>query len=215
MLGLGWRALVLRGARSGWRGLCELQAVAACAKSGRSSWRRCGGWLGRSWRPRARCLGGGEQGGRGGGRRDWMRRLAGMWVYLRACGSNEAPRPNALADKEAARIERGAWAALRCGDASAARGRAADTPGEKRAPHHSEHHWEQQSPLLGCDSLLERAVARRRAGALTRGRGGAKGRRGAAAAAAERCLLCCASQDSKRPPSRSVSYICKRRNCRS
>ena len=60
---------------------------------------------------------------------------------MRACGStcgHEAPRPNALADKEAARIERGAWAALRCGDASAARGRAADTPGEKRASHHSE-----------------------------------------------------------------------------
>ena len=100
---------------------------------------------------------------------------------LRACGStcgHEAPRPNALADKEAARIERGAWAALRCGDASAARGRAADTPGEKRASHHSEHHWEQRSRtavrlrLLSCH---ERAVARRRAGALTRD---AEGRRG-------------------------------------
>ena len=30
------------------------------------------------WRLRARCLGGGEQGGRGGGRRDWVRRIAGM-----------------------------------------------------------------------------------------------------------------------------------------
>jgi len=77
---------------------------------------------------------------------------------LRACGStcgHEAPRPNALADKEAARIERGAWAALRCGDASAARGRrrAADTPGEKRAPHHSEQ--QRSCPLFGCDSFLD------------------------------------------------------------
>ena len=63
----------------------------------------------------------------------------GLWACGSTCG-HKAPRPNALADKEAARIERGAWAALRCGDASAARGRrrAADTPGEKRASHHSE-----------------------------------------------------------------------------
>ena len=72
-----------------------------------------------------------------------------------------------------------------------------------RSGHHSEHHWEQRScPLFGCDSFLERAVARRRAGALTRGCGGAKGRGGAAAGAHQ-------PERSTRPLVRSIScFIC-------
>ena len=55
---------------------CRLSWLAQSLRASAGEDARTGGEGG--WRLRARCLGGDEQGGRGGGRRGWMRRLAGM-----------------------------------------------------------------------------------------------------------------------------------------
>ena len=173
-----------------WRGRCELQS---CGQR----WRRCADWRGRRLASSGAMLGRGRA---GRARRRAARLDAAACGHVGLLAGMRRHDQTRWRTRSAARIERGAWAALRCGDASAARGRAADTPGEKRAPHHSEQ--QRSCPLFGCDSLIERAVARRRAGALTRGRGGeAKGRRGAAAAGRR---AACDAQAGSAPPSRSL-----------
>ena len=72
--------LVLRGARDRWCGLCELQAVVACAKSAGGRWRRCAGWRGR------RVTSSGARLGRGGAGRA-RRRAARLDAAARGHGA--------------------------------------------------------------------------------------------------------------------------------
>ncbi len=67
---------MLRGARDRWRGLCELQAVGAGAKSAGNRWRRCAGWQRRRRASSGAMLG---RGGAGRARRRMARSCARCW----------------------------------------------------------------------------------------------------------------------------------------
>ena len=179
--------LVWRGARATWRGCCDVRTVMACAKSVSERWRRCAGWRERRVASSGAMLG---RGGAGRARRRAARLDAAACGHVGLLAGMRRRDQTRWRTRSAARIERGAWAALRCGDASAARGRrrAADTPGEKRAPHHSEQ--QRSCPLLGCDSFLDLARGREALGerldAGTRRGGQGAARRGGGGEA--RCL---------------------------